>query len=211
VFSVLTLTRHQAERCLKVKDLWGAERLVCSDDDLICDGQTLRVSAVGRNDLSFAVYPTPSRPLLGPGGKLRGTADGNFTRYEVTLPPVEPQAEIQRVADDKLLVKVPPAEFKKFNDLFLKLDYAGDRGWAFIDGSLVADNFNYGTPWQIGLKRWKDQIGDHGLFVRIVPWKGDTSKVLFDGITFKPVESVQGAAVGFKSVKLVPEYAAEIR
>jgi len=211
VFSVLTLTRHQAERCLKVKDLWGGERLVLSEDDVICDGQTLRVSAVGRNDMSVAVFPNPSRPPTGPGGKLHGTADGIFTRYQVTLPLVKPQAEIQRVADDKLLVRVPPAEFKKFNDLFLKLEYAGDRGWAFIDGSLVADNFNYGTPWQVGLKRWNNEIGGDGLFVRIVPWKGDTSKVLFDGITFKPVESVQGAAVGFKSVKLVPEYAAEIR
>jgi len=211
VFSVLTLTRHQAERCLKVKALWDAERLVCSEDDLICDGQTLRVSAVARNDLSFEVFPDPSRPPTGPDGKLPGTADGIFTRYQITLPPVEPQVEIQRLAEDKLLVKVPPAEFKKFNDLFLKLDYAGDRGWAFIDGSLVADNFNNDTPWQIGLKRWKNEIGVNGLFVRIVPWKGDTSKVLFDGITFKPVENVQGAAVGFKSVKLVPEYAAEIR
>ena len=46
--------------------------------------------------------------------------------------------------------------------------------------------------------------------MRIIPWKGDTSKVLFDGITFKPVDSVKGSPVGFKAVKLVPEYAAEM-
>ena len=210
VFSILTLTRPLAERCLKVKNLWGAERLVCSDDDVICNGQTLRVSAVGRSDLSFAVFPNPTRPLVGPDGKLSGMTAGIFARYDLTQPTVELKAEIQHVSDDKLVVKMKPAEFKKLNDIFLMLDYAGDRGWAFINGSLVADNFNYGTPWRLGLKRWKSKIGGDGLFVHIVPWKGDTSKVLFDGITFKPVESVRGAPVGFKSVKLVPEYAVEV-
>ena len=137
--------------------------------------------------------------------------DGVFTRYTINLPKHEVQAEIKKVAIDKVLVKVHRSEFKNINDIFLQVDYAGDRGWAFLDGTLVADNYNFGVPWELGLKRWQADLADNGLFVRIVPWKGDTSKVLFDGITFKPVDSVQGAAVGFKSIKLVPEYAAEIR
>ena len=210
-FSILTLTRHQAEHCLKVQSLWGAERLVLSDDDVICDGKSLRVSSVGNQHLSFAVFPNPVGKVSGPTGKLAGVADGVFTRYAVNLPKHEVQAEIKKVAVDKVLVKVPRAEFKNLNDIFLQVDYAGDRGWAFLDGTLVADSYNFGVPWELGLKRWQADVAEKGLFLRIVPWKGDTSKVLFDGITFKPVDSVQGAAVGFKSIKLVPEYVAEIR
>jgi hypothetical protein len=99
--------------------------------------------------------------------------------------------------------------FAKLNDIFLRVDYAGDRGWAFIDGTLVADNFNNGVPWEIGLKRWKGSLGNQGLFLRIVPWKGDTSKVLFDGITFKPVENATQPAI-IRSAQLIPEYAANI-
>ena len=210
-FSILTLTRHQAEHCLKVQSLWGAERLVLSDDDVICDGKSLRVSSVGNENLSFGVFPNPAGKVSGPTGKIAGVGDGVFTRYAVNLPKHEVQAEIKKVGVDKVLVKVPRAEFKNINDIFLQVDYAGDRGWAFLDGTLVADNYNFGVPWELGLKRWKADVADKGLFVRIMPWKGDTSKVLFDGITFKPVESVQGSAVGFKSVRLVPEYVAEIR
>ncbi len=210
-FSILTLNRHQAEHCLKVPSLWGAERLVLSDDDVICDGKSLRVSSVGNENLSFAVFPNPAGKVSGPAGELAGVPDGVFTRYTINLPKHEVQAEIKKVAIDKVLVKVHRSEFKNINDIFLQVDYAGDRGWAFLDGTLVADNYNFGVPWELGLKRWQADLADNGLFVRIVPWKGDTSKVLFDGITFKPVDSVQGAAVGFKSIKLVPEYAAEIR
>lgn len=210
-FTVLTLTRHQAEHCLKVRDFWGAERLVLSDDDVICDGKSLRVSSVGNQNMSFALFPIPARTMTGPTGELTGVADGIFTRYAVNLPKCDVKAEIKKVADDKVMVKIPRAEFKNINDIFLQVDYTGDRGWAFFDGTLVADNYNFGVPWELGLKRWQADVADKGLFVRIVPWKGDTSKILFDGITFKQVDGVQGAAVGFKSIKLVPEYVAEIR
>lgn len=209
-FSVLTLTRRQAEHCLKVQKLWGAERLVLSEDDVLCGGKSLRVSAVGNEHLSFSVFPKPARKVSGPTGQLTGVADGVFTHYAVNLSKREVQSEIKKVAEDKVLVTVLRKEFKNLNDIFVQVDYTGDRGWAFLDGTLVADNYNFGVPWELGLKRWQADVADKGLFLRIVPWKGDTSKVLFDGITFKPVDSVQGSAVGFKSVKLVPEYVAEI-
>ena len=209
-FNILTLTRQQAERCLKLQNLWGAERLVLSDDDVIGDGDTLRVSAVGDANLSFAVFPNPAGKVTGPAGRLAGKADGVFTRYALALPPVSVQAEVKNVADDKLTVKIGKQEFAKVNDIFLRVDYAGDRGWAFIAGTLVADNYNFGVPWELGLKRWQASLGDQGLFLHIVPWKGDTSKVLFDGITFKPVENATQPAV-IRSAQLVPEYAATIR
>ena len=208
-FAVLTLTRQQAEHCLKLPNLWGAERLVWSDDDVIGDGDTLRVSAVGDPNLSFAVFPNPAGKVTSPAGRLAGKAEGVFTRYDLPLPPVDLPAEVTKVADDKLTVKMGSQAFAKLNDIFLRVDYAGDRGWAFIDGTLVADNFNNGVPWEIGLKRWKGSLGNQRLFLRIVPWKGDTSKVLFDGITFKPVENATQPAI-IRSAQLIPEYAANI-
>jgi hypothetical protein len=209
-FTILTLSRHQAEHCLKVKDLWGVERMVLSDDDVIGDGDALRVSALGDENLSFAVFPKPSGNVVGPTGNLVGVPDGLFTRYALALPKCELQAEVEKISEKKVLVKVAEGEFEKANDIFLRVDYAGDRGWAFIDGGLVADHYNSGVPWELGLKRWKSALGDRPLFLRIAPWKGDTSKVLFDGMTFKPVENAARPAA-VHSVKLIPEYAATIR
>ena len=208
-FSVLVLTRHQAEHCLKAQDLWGGERLFLSENDLIGDGATLRVSAVGNENLSFSVFPNPAGNLAGPTGNLIGTPDGAFTHYALSLPKRELKTEVKKITDEKILIKVNRHEFENVNDVFLRVDYAGDRGWAFIDGTLVADNYNHGIPWELGLKRWKADMEDKGLFLRIIPWKGNTKEMLFDGITFKAVEN-PGQPATIRSAQLIPEYAATI-
>ena len=209
-FSVLVLTRHQAEHCLKAQDLWGAQRLVFSEDDLVCTEETLRVSALGKEKLGFSVFPKPSGSLAGPTGPLSGTPDGVFSRYDLTLPKREIKGGVQKIGDAKIVVKVAKDEFEKSNDVFLRVDYAGDRGWAFIDGTLVADNYNHGVPWELGLKRWKADLESKGLFLRVIPWKGDTKNMLFDGITYKAVENPEQPAA-IRSAQLIPEYTATIR
>lgn len=82
-------------------------------------------------------------------------------------------------------------------------------GWAFLDSHLLTDNFINWQPWEIGLKRWRKQLGGDGLFLRVVPWKTDANKTVFDGITFRPVGNANEAAA-IKSVTLVREYTAEI-
>ncbi len=210
-FRVLTLTHEQARHCLKVNDLGGTERLVLSDHAVISTRDTLRVSAIGCEKLEVSIYPNPSGVLHTAGGALRGTSDGVFTRYSVVLPKHKSKAKLQKVSPDKLVINLPAAEFAGTNDLFLRMSYSGDRGWAFIDGKLVADNFNNGTPWEIGLKRWQQGIDKSGLFVRIVPWSGDSSKIIFDGITFKSPEASTDNAAAFTDVQIVPEYAATLR
>jgi hypothetical protein len=209
-FSVLTLTRQQAVNALKSDKLWGAQRLVVSDKDILASGDMLRVSAVGKNELSFAVYPPPVGPLRGTGGPLAAQKDGAFARYALTLPKREIKADIGKPQKGQLVVKIPRKEFDQLNDIFLRVDYAGDRGWAFLDSHLVTDNFNNGQPWEIGLKRWCKQLGGDGLFLRVVPWKTNADKIVFDGIAFRPTGKANEPAE-IKSVTLVPEYAAEIR
>jgi hypothetical protein len=209
-FSVLTLTRQQAVNALKSDKLWDAQRLVLSDNDILAGGDMLRVSAVGKNELSFAVYPPPAGALRGPGSPLAPQKDGAFARYALTLPKRGIKADIVKPQKGQLVVKIPRKEFDQLNDIFLRVDYAGDRGWAFLDSHLVTDNFNNGQPWEIGLKRWCKQLGGDGLFLRVVPWKTNADKIVFDGIAFRPTGKANEPAE-IKSVTLVPEYAAEIR
>ncbi len=181
-----------------------------SDNDILASGDMLRVSAVGKNELSFAVYPPPVGPLRGPGGPLAPQKDGAFARYALTLPKRGIKADIVKPQKGQLVVKIPRKEFDQLNDIFLRVDYAGDRGWAFLDSHLVTDNFNNGQPWEIGLKRWRKQLGGDGLFLRVVPWKTNADKIVFDGIAFRPTGKANEPAE-IKSVTLVPEYVAEIR
>jgi hypothetical protein len=42
------------------------------------------------------------------------------------------------------------------NDVFIKIKYVGDTGMCFMNGDLVDDQFYYGEPWLIGLKKFYD-------------------------------------------------------
>ena len=57
------------------------------------------------------------------------------------------------------------------NDLFLIVDFKGDRAELFIDGELVADWFTTGLPWRVGLRRF-DYRRDFTL--RVYPIIDDT-------------------------------------
>lgn len=210
-FRVLTLTHEQARHCLKVHDLWGADRLVLSECDLTCSRDLIKASSIGSEKLSFGIYPNPTKALQGSNGSLKSSTDGVFTRYAIALPKRKVKAELKKIGSDKIHIKLPASEFSAINDLFLRVSYTGDRGWAFIDGTLVADNFNNATPWEMGLKNWKSELGTKGLVIRIVPWSGDTSKIIFDGITFKAAETSPERAASFDNVQFVPEYSTTVR
>lgn len=54
--------------------------------------------------------------------------------------------------------------------------YQGDIGYAFVNNELVADNFNNGASWEIGLDniyRKKFQMGD--IYISISPLKKKSS------------------------------------
>ena len=88
---------------------------------------------------------------------------------------------------------------------FLKVVYAADTGAAFIDGELVADNYNNGTPWVIGLKRFVPEILEHGLTLKFRPLrKGvlkNTSSAMAARLVFEGNELLQ-----VDSIDISPEY-----
>ena len=56
-----------------------------------------------------------------------------YTEYEITLDRITPEG---------------------INDIFLTIDYTGDRAELYQDGKMIADWFTTGLPWRIGLRRF---------------------------------------------------------
>ena len=209
-FDVLTLTQEQARHSLKAR-LWGAEQLVISGQEILARSERLRVYAIGVNRFAFTVYPAPLATLLGPKGALSPTNDGAFRRYELEVPPCSPSLGVRKLGDDRAVLTLPPGAFNGANDLFLRVGYYGDLARIFSCGALVADNFNNGQVWEVGLKRFREALSGEGLFIRLSPWRDKAEKVIFDGITFKPVEPSSGPKAYFKAIEAIPEYSAEVR
>lgn len=55
------------------------------------------------------------------------------------------------------------------SELYLYVDYKGDRGWAYIGGELIHDDFSNGTTWKIALKEHAEKLKDSELYIYISP------------------------------------------
>src|ERR1700754_1668531 len=87
------------------------------------------------------------------------------------------------------------------NNVYMEVDYQGDRISVRSGARLIADNLNNNLPWLMDLKR-RDNVLECGeLQLEVRPWK-DIGRMYFDR---PPPAGMEGKA-GIGSVRLVPEY-----
>ncbi|MGN9840408.1 beta-galactosidase [Nonomuraea sp. H19] len=71
-------------------------------------------------------------------------------------------------------VPVPAGLLDGDDEVLLRLDWSGDVGRAYIGGRLVSDQFWYGPPWEIGLRRFRAELLKHGAVeLRLLPFPDD--------------------------------------
>jgi beta-galactosidase len=241
VLKILTLTNQQALNAWKA-DVFGAERLFISKSDLIFFKEKIRLQSTGSPEINFAVYPAL------PGfkfsrGKLKTSAEGIFSVYNLKLPVKNIKADIKEVRDlEPYLIKggelplddrnpavntavspgpqyqtnLNPVEGAKYyevklplstlnglSDAFIKVDYTGDTGAAYLNGKLIADDFYSGLPMTIGIKRFGNAFRGKKLLFQIVPLT-DERKIYFEDGVREPLKGKQ--AGGLKSVNIIPQY-----
>jgi hypothetical protein len=101
-------------------------------------------------------------------------------------------------------LNIPNGYMKGLNNVYLYVTYNGDIGRCRLGSRLVSDNFFNGTPWQIQLKQFGDQLEDRDLTFEVIPLKPGF-KILFD-------KNPEVGAIGTTSmsIKAIPEYSARI-
>lgn len=102
-------------------------------------------------------------------------------------------------------VRVPCHYLKGLNNLYLTMDYVGDRVLVRLGNRLIADNLNNNTTWMMNLSRGDDQMECADLHIEILPWK-NIHKIYFD---VPPEKSDEGKA-GIRHIRFVPEYAVQL-
>ena len=170
-FEILTLTRRQALRLTR-QDIFGRQRLVLSDSDVVSAGGKLRVSQIGGAKLSFAVFPAPTAKLVAATGDLaqaRGETDGVFRRYTIQVPEVKPDIQIEGIGSAEVKIKASAAALAGVNDVFLRVNYLGNEATLKQDGAVLCDNLFNRTPWEIGLKRFREKLAGAPLVLGVTP------------------------------------------
>jgi len=153
---IITLSRAEAEQTWQGA-AWGAERVVVSPVELVFvdDGVEARTAAA---EWAMTIWPPLSRPVATAGAACEQADNGARSVLSVSSPASPLALEITPFSPRKLIVRLPAPLPADLSEAFLQVDYEGDTGMAFIHGRLVADNFNNGLPWVIGLKRFESEL-----------------------------------------------------
>ncbi|MEW9551711.1 beta-galactosidase [Nonomuraea sp. NPDC050783] len=188
---VLVLDERSALGATRAR-LRGADRLLISDRPAVPDGDRLFLYG-GRPGDHLRIFPPVSAPPPPDGGV--------FEAVELPDPPAAAEpvaAAVERVApagpprtavaDPRsgrasapsdadfahaavYRVPVPARLLDTGDEVLLRLDWTGDAARALIGGRLVADRFWHGPPWEIGLRRHRRALLEHGAIeLRLLPW-----------------------------------------
>jgi len=208
--AIITLTGEQALNTFK-SNLWGQVRVVLSPSGVLCSEEALKIFDMGQNKMEFSVFPPIETALdVSQGVKLTQEEDGIFTRLSVELPKKKIHLTLNQPRPDKAEITLPPDAFENVSDVILHIDYLGDIGWAFIDGQFVHDDFSNGRDWEIGLKRFKEDVLAKGMYFYITPHHDDAD-VVREKETL-PDEDIIGKRIAeIYDIRAVPEYSATIK
>lgn len=145
--TLLVLPQAMAENAVTIDN-----QLFLSDALILPDRDHLRLISQ-QTDNRVHVFPADKRPLKAQGVVVRTEKpllDG-FDTYTVVFEAQKPDITFTKVSASKYTVRVN-SDLSSLNDVFLRVNYIGDRAMAFIDGRLLTDHFYHGRPWEIGLK-----------------------------------------------------------
>ena len=196
--SVLLLAPAQAQQVWKAR-VWGQERLFLSPEALYFteDGVQIQIPS---SQAVVSVSMLPSAGDLGvSGAKVETAPDGIFTRYTLSVPTRAISVESRRVqaaavpppvrTGSQGVATPPPDEAYQdaevwrvslpsnvldgLHEAFLRVEYTGDAARAYLNGTLIDDDFYHGRVWEIGLQRFAPEILAGGLELRFLPLRKD--------------------------------------
>ncbi|MGC1391986.1 MAG: beta-galactosidase [Bacteroidales bacterium] len=103
------------------------------------------------------------------------------------------------------LLKIPDSYMKGLSQLYLHVNYNGDRGELRFGYKLISDNFNNFTPWQIALKQFGNHIEGQQLKLKLFPFEPDF-KIYFD----RQLSKDEKEKTYIRNIEFVPEYSLDL-
>lgn len=192
--NMLILPHELAMHALKAK-LWGADRLLISPADLIVDGSTIRLQSDDPKKMHVAIFPPPPEAPTIEGMQLTSKPEGIFAEYSTALAAKQIEVSVHQTQTAGMAramkmgprnkpsppsdtdfdsagvweLSIPPDALNGVADVLLRIDYAGDVARAYIGDRLIDDDFYFGKPWEIGLKRFAPDCFKNGITLDILP------------------------------------------
>lgn len=239
-YGVKVVLLSEADSLALWKMNWqGRDRVFLTDAGLSIDGAAARLTSLRAADLSLGVYPALERTTA------RSRESGIFTVYTPKTPPVaKPTAKYSLVRQAGPAREIPlgqasepvaaspsdqdfaqaavwrielPANLDYSTDPILRIRYAGDVARIQLNGRFLTDDFYNGNVWEIGLRRYADELGrGRDLQISILPLRQDAvmpgkNQRIFLPESARPKFGAAGSVAELQRIEIVPRYQAEIQ
>lgn len=205
---IITLTKKQAESCRKA-GFNGVVHLFLTDANLIITKDIIRLFSNYMYESGFSVFPATGNASVKGGSRISGMENGVFTCYKIKAPVKEYKISYETSMKHEVLqcvIHIEAKDMDELNELYLHIDYVGDVAQAYINGRLITDEFYKGTKWEIGLKRYANELAKSPLTLFISALFKDAPIYIENRPEFNGTDKI----VDIRSIKLIPEYKMDI-
>ena len=174
--------RVAGQRVLVVPPAWAPQavvlpgaRLAFTEATAWPEGSSLALVAAGTEAVDVSFYPAVN-PTQVQGAALenRPAPHAGFSAHRLALPATKFTVEWRQLTRGRFVARLP-ADLGGLHNVYLRVPYVGDTGMAFIRGQLVDDDFYFGRPWEIGLKRFLPRLAGEELVFVFQPMMADAT------------------------------------
>lgn len=134
-------------------------RLLFGDATLTQEDQNIGLTLTGSHEVVVYAYPALSKLPAVTGAQVESVKSEApiLSAFKVKFPPLDYSAVLNKISPHKYIIHFNQP-LANIADAYMRIDYIGDTGMAFIDGELIDDHMYNGRPWIIGLKRFAKRI-----------------------------------------------------
>ena len=182
----------------------GQDYAVLTEANAYSDNEHLYLEAIGTEQFDLRTFPALHEGTLPDSVVFCGEGMGLHT-YQVSVELPDIPLEIPSRYANRALLKFDAAVMNELSELYAYVNYTGDKGWAFINGTLIHDDLNNGTQWRFALKQHEQELKEHELYLYLSPVTENQAVVIEGTGTYAKVNVEDAAQAEFHSIRLVPE------
>ncbi len=202
---ICTVSLKESQNFWKT-EISGKEMILLTPATPIISNNTFKLESNDKKTF-LSIFPDFKKfELLNGGEVISKRKDDIFTTYELDFKQKNIDFEVIQKGENIALIKFNES-LNEYKEVFLRIDYVGDIGYAFIGEELINDNFSNGSVWEIGLKRFNEKLMKNGIRIFVSPTK-KSSIVKTDSIMAGRSEILLEKIARINSINIAPVYEA---
>ncbi|GHV56526.1 beta-galactosidase [Spirochaetia bacterium] len=191
--NLCVLSEKDSLRFWRIKSPGGDSAFLC-DQTLLDDAGNLRIESIGCESGEIAVFPVRENITVNDTLYKAKSNDSIFSYFDIVYgknmvalswedasskakdtdgvlrrPVIGSPITSTKVVNARAKIKIEPASFDGCKQVLLRLNYAGDIGYAYTDTELISDNFCNGGTWEFGLKAYQAEVLEKGIHIYVSP------------------------------------------